>query len=150
MKQFVLQLLEGIGTIKPDKKKLSRDSYQDSVTAPISRGHDNKVAAQEDPPEEGEDDASDNLHVVLSAIEKVVHIQEYCRTLVDLSISASQNCTRSLFKPPALPSMDQRGEDIDGIHGRCPTSNSPNAYPRCKDAVVINTPDVMYVNPKLV
>jgi hypothetical protein len=109
LKPFFLQLLEGIGTIKPDKKKSTRDSYQDSVTAPLSREHDNEVAAQEDPPEEDEDDSSGNLHVVLSAIEKVVHIQEYFRTLADLSIPASQNCTCSPFKSTAPPSMDQRG-----------------------------------------
>jgi hypothetical protein len=67
--------LEGIGAIKPDNKK-NHDAYQDSVTAPLSRQHDDEVAAQEDPPEDDEvnlpNDTSENLQVVLSAIDKVV------------------------------------------------------------------------------
>ena len=68
-------MLEGIGAIKPDKKK-NHDAYQDSVTAPLSRQHDEEIAAQEDPPEDDADslpnDTSENLHIVLSAIAKVV------------------------------------------------------------------------------
>jgi hypothetical protein len=67
--------LEGIGAIKPDNKK-NHDAYQDSVTAPLSRQHDEEVATQEDLPEDDKDnllnDTSKNLQVVLSAIEKVV------------------------------------------------------------------------------
>jgi len=72
-----LQLLEGIGDIKPDKKKLSRDSYQDSMMLPSAESMKKK---NEVPPRKThwrrvKDDGSDNLHVVLSVIEKVVHIQ---------------------------------------------------------------------------
>ena len=46
------------------------------MTAPLSRQYDDEVAAQEDPPEDDEvnlpNDTSENLQVVLSAIDKVV------------------------------------------------------------------------------
>jgi len=65
-------LLEGIGAIKPDKKR-NHDAYQDSVTSPLSQQHDKEIAAQKYLPEDGEDSNTlDNLHVVLSAIKKVV------------------------------------------------------------------------------
>jgi hypothetical protein len=83
-------LLEGIGAIKPDKKK-NHDAYQDSVTAPLSRQYDEEVAAQEDPPDDDEDnlpnDTPENLQIVLSAIEKVVmlHIKSQLVTEAQFS-----------------------------------------------------------------
>ncbi|KAG2029125.1 hypothetical protein BDR03DRAFT_814726, partial [Suillus americanus] len=43
-----LSLLEGIGAIKANKTTTNHDAYQNCVTAPLSREHDNDVAAQED------------------------------------------------------------------------------------------------------
>ncbi|KAG1737737.1 hypothetical protein EDB19DRAFT_1636718, partial [Suillus lakei] len=62
-----LLLLEGIGTIKATKTTTNCDAYQDCVVAPLSREHDNDVAAQEDQPE---DEEESELRAVHSAVEK--------------------------------------------------------------------------------
>jgi hypothetical protein len=58
--------------LKRDKKKKGEDNYQDSVTAPIDRTFDDDAIGQEED-EEGQDeeDSSQMLLGVLSAIEKV-------------------------------------------------------------------------------
>lgn len=62
-------MLEGIGAIKANKTTKNHDAYQDCVTAPLTREHDNDVAGQEDQPED-ESESDENLHQVLSAVEK--------------------------------------------------------------------------------
>jgi len=56
--------------LKRDKKKKGEDNYQDSVTAPIDRTFDDDAIGQEED-EEGQDeeDSSQMLLGVLSAIE---------------------------------------------------------------------------------
>jgi hypothetical protein len=65
---------------KGDKgKKVSSDTaYQDSVTVPLSRAHDEDIAALQEEDEDNEDDmpihpstSSDQLKEVLTAVEKV-------------------------------------------------------------------------------
>lgn len=67
---FQFKLLEGIDAIKASKTMKNHDAYQDCVTAPLTREHDNDVAGQEDQPED-ESEPGENLHQVLSAVEKV-------------------------------------------------------------------------------
>ncbi|KAM5546301.1 hypothetical protein V8D89_000427 [Ganoderma adspersum] len=57
-----LELLSALGVIsKADQKAASsgsRCNYQESVTAPVDREHDNELVGQDDPPEEGESDTA--------------------------------------------------------------------------------------------
>jgi hypothetical protein len=61
-----LQLLDSIGAVKHDKK--NDHIYQDSVTAPVDRSFDDDAVGQEE--EDDNDESSDVLQNVLSAIEK--------------------------------------------------------------------------------
>jgi hypothetical protein len=60
--------MEGIGTIKEVEKN---SSYQDSVTAPLSREFDDDAVWLEDQPEDRSSDEAGKHQEVLSAIEKV-------------------------------------------------------------------------------
>ncbi|KAG1852576.1 hypothetical protein C8R48DRAFT_611711, partial [Suillus tomentosus] len=70
-----MQLLEGIGAIKPDAKQNQQIAYQDSVTAPLDCEHDDYTALLD----EAEDNANDqpardnfeSLQQVLFAVAKV-------------------------------------------------------------------------------
>ncbi|KAI1782084.1 hypothetical protein LXA43DRAFT_977757 [Ganoderma leucocontextum] len=57
-----LELLSALGVIsKADQKAASsgsRSNYQESVTAPVNREHDDELVGQDDPPEEASDDAT--------------------------------------------------------------------------------------------
>lgn len=69
-----IQLLKAIGTFKDNKKKHSNGAYQDSVTAPIGREHDDDAINRDDENDEDEDEDPDPevmLREVLSAVEKV-------------------------------------------------------------------------------
>jgi len=68
---------------KGDKgqKANSDAAYQDSVTAPLSRAHDDDVTGLQDEDEGDEDDipihpstSSDQLKEVLTAVEKVIFV----------------------------------------------------------------------------
>jgi hypothetical protein len=66
-------LLQSIGAVKKDKKGDSETAYQESVTAPLGREHDDDAVGQDadddkelDPPP----DSEEVLQEVLSAIEK--------------------------------------------------------------------------------
>jgi hypothetical protein len=63
-----LQLLEGLGIFSPSTK--NKETYQESVTAPLSREHDDDAAMQED---DDNDDPGDSLASVFTAIGKVSH-----------------------------------------------------------------------------
>jgi hypothetical protein len=71
---MIVQLLEGIGAISAakSKKAMSRSgNYQDSVTAPLGRMHDDDAVGSDD-----EDEQEDTLELdrggsILSAVEKV-------------------------------------------------------------------------------
>ncbi|KAG1733436.1 hypothetical protein EDB19DRAFT_1639695, partial [Suillus lakei] len=65
-----LVLLEGIGTIKASKTTKNHDAYQDCVTAPLTREHDNDVAGQEDQPED-ESKSGENLHQLRKIVRAV-------------------------------------------------------------------------------
>ena len=70
--------------MKPDKTE-NCDAYQDLVTAPLSQEHDDEVAGQEDQPEDDEvlpNNTTENLQVVLSAIEKVIDSELYPNSLL--------------------------------------------------------------------
>lgn len=69
-----MQLLEGLGVFKSDKKKQD-EPYQDSVSAPVDRSFDDDaVGLDDDESEEPEiTNTRESLQSVLSAIEKVGH-----------------------------------------------------------------------------
>lgn len=83
-----LKLLEGIGAMSgPDRKSAETTNFQDDVTLPIDREHDNHAAQQRDSPESELDglpsltsshpDAETALQAesqILSAVEKVLSI----------------------------------------------------------------------------
>ncbi|KAJ6541133.1 hypothetical protein B0H10DRAFT_1852529, partial [Mycena sp. CBHHK59/15] len=71
-----LQLLEGIGAIpKADPKQRDAEgAYQDSVTAPIGREHDDEAAIGEDDGEDQMDISDKDLESVSKASE---HIQSF-------------------------------------------------------------------------
>jgi|SRR6267154_2544120 len=64
----VMQLLKGIGAIKPDSR-CRESAYQDSVTAPIDREHDDNAVLFDETEED--DDQFNTLQGVLSAVDKV-------------------------------------------------------------------------------
>ena len=61
------QLLKGIGIVKDDK----RDSYQDSVTAPLDREHDDDAGYDMDRLDDDTGAAGTPLGEVLTAVPKV-------------------------------------------------------------------------------
>jgi hypothetical protein len=69
-----MQLLEGIGAIKPDAKR-NGVTYQDLVTASLDREHDDYAAlldeADDETDEQPANDNFESLQQVLSAITKV-------------------------------------------------------------------------------
>jgi len=72
-----IQLLEGIGAIKSCAGR--RGAYQESVTAPVDRGHDDNAALINDTDDDDgnafreSEDHFETLWEVLSAIDKVCH-----------------------------------------------------------------------------
>ncbi|KAG1721141.1 hypothetical protein EDB19DRAFT_1646657, partial [Suillus lakei] len=64
-----MQLLEGIGAIKPDSR-CRECAYQDSVTAPIDREHDDNAALLDET--EDDNDQFGTLQGVLSAVDKII------------------------------------------------------------------------------
>jgi hypothetical protein len=70
VKFIPIQLLKTIGTFKDISKK---GSYQDSVTAPIGREHDDDAVDHDDQDDDDDEDPDPEvvLSEVLSAIEKV-------------------------------------------------------------------------------
>ncbi|KAJ6534706.1 hypothetical protein B0H10DRAFT_1848766, partial [Mycena sp. CBHHK59/15] len=71
-----LKLLEGIGAIpKADPKQRDADgTYQDSVTAPVDREHDDEAAVSED-------DADDQMDISDKDLESVSKASEYIQFL---------------------------------------------------------------------
>jgi hypothetical protein len=67
--------LEEIGAVSPSQHKAAEKSnYQDSVSAPVARAHDDNAVAQEDEPEVPLTELSPSgkcLEEVLSAVQKV-------------------------------------------------------------------------------
>lgn len=70
-----MQLLEGIGAIKPDVKQNQQIAYQDSVIAPLDHEHDNYAALLDEAEDNADDqparDNFESLQQVLSAVAKV-------------------------------------------------------------------------------
>jgi hypothetical protein len=62
--------LKAIGIVKYDKK----DAYQDSVTAPLSREHDDDAGGDVDGLEDDTVDAEAPFGEVLTAIPKVIFV----------------------------------------------------------------------------
>lgn len=93
-----MQLLEGIGTIKPDSRHREA-AYQDSVTAPIDREHDNNAAPLDKIEED--DEQFNTLQGVLSAVDKVRHSKLMNTLLINDSFHsiASKGCSLGLVKP---------------------------------------------------
>jgi hypothetical protein len=57
--------------IKGDKKKKMSDCYQESMTLPLSWDYDDDVVGENDEDEDEGDQSQEELHNVLTAIEKV-------------------------------------------------------------------------------
>ena len=94
------QLLKAIGVVKDDKK----DTYQDSVTAPLNRDHDDNVGGDVDGLEEDIAAAEASLGEVLTAIPKVYFI--FGLHVLDLELIHAQ--LRNIIR--AVRSSPQRRE----------------------------------------
>jgi hypothetical protein len=66
---YPLQLLEGVGVISSSDSK--KATYQESVTAPLSRAYDNDDLPEHDMEEE--ESSIENLDGIYSAIQKVCY-----------------------------------------------------------------------------
>ncbi|KAG1864577.1 hypothetical protein C8R48DRAFT_565021, partial [Suillus tomentosus] len=93
-----MQLLEGIGAIKPDAKR-NGITYQDSVTAPLDREHDDYAALHDKADDEA---ASDNFES-LQQLRKIVRAvcsgpqrRKVWLAEVTMSLKKAQNATNQV------------------------------------------------------
>ncbi|KAG1844392.1 hypothetical protein C8R48DRAFT_557418, partial [Suillus tomentosus] len=87
----VMQLLEGIGAIKPDSRRREA-AYQDSVTAPLDREHDDNAALL-DETEEDEDrfDTLQGLRKIVRSVWSSPQRRKAWLAEVTISLKKTEN-----------------------------------------------------------
>jgi len=130
--------------VKDDKK----DVYQDSVTAPLSRDHDDEAGGDTEGQEENIAGA-EAFGEVLTAIPKVYFWRSFTRLSTNhcLYISAQKYHSSRAFKSPTTGGMARGSQCFPTENGGSaqyrPRTCSYYADPRCKDAVILYPPDAM-------
>jgi hypothetical protein len=132
--------------VKDDKK----DVYQDSVTAPLSREHDDDAGDDAEGLEEHMA-ATGTLGEVLTAIPKVCSQMSSVRLKINsyLYVLAKKYHSGCAFKSPATRGMVRGSQCLLTKNSRRtqhgPRTCSYYAHPRCKDTVVLYPPNATYV-----
>jgi hypothetical protein len=146
-----LKLLEGIGAY-PKSNGRYNGNYQDSVTAPLSREHDDDAAMCEDEEEGGAEGEDEDEHpdgqaieIILSALKKVGFVALSLTGVLVCCGKAPQDRSSCPFQPAKTSSMACRSKAVLAPNGASLDAYRPYANPGCEDSVVINSPDAAYV-----